>query len=76
MKSACHQEAVEMIISLPTPTTTHTDVLLSRQHAIEMERNRRMLLKVLACIKFLAQHGLPLHGHDDMIVVILILFSC
>ena len=63
-KSACHREAVEMIITLPG-TTTHIGVLLSRQHAIEMERNRRMLLKVLACINFLAQQGLPLRGHDD-----------
>ena len=44
---------------------THIGALLSRQHAVEMERNWRMFLKVLACIKFLPWQGLPLHGHDD-----------
>ena len=64
-KSTCHREAVEIIITVPATTThIHVGVLLSRQHAIEMERNRRMLPKILACIKFLAQQGLALLGHD------------
>ena len=64
-KSTCHREALEMIITLPATTThIHVGVLLSKQHVIEMESNRRMLQNTLACINFLAEHGLPLCGHD------------
>lgn len=52
------------MITLPA-TTMHISVQLSRQHAIEMERNQRILLKVVSCIRFLARQGLPLRGHDD-----------
>ena len=44
--SACHREGVEVIIRLPA-TTTHIGVHLSQQYALEMEQNKRMLLKVL-----------------------------
>ena len=36
---------------------------LSHQYAQEKELNRRMLIKILSCIKFLARQGLPLRGH-------------
>ncbi len=63
-KSSCHREAVDMVITLPS-TTTPIGTLLSRQHAQEMATNRKMFLKILACMKFLARQGLPFRGHDD-----------
>lgn len=62
--SACHREAVEVIIRLPA-TTIHIGVHLSQQYALEMEKNKRMLLKVLSSIRFLSRQGLALRGHDD-----------
>lgn len=53
-----------MVITLPA-TTTNVGSQLSRQYAIEMAKNRKMLLKVLSCIKFLARQGLPFRGHGD-----------
>ena len=44
--SACHHEAVEVIIRLPA-TSTHIGVHLSQQYALEMEQNKIILLKVL-----------------------------
>ncbi len=38
---------------------------LNRQHAIEVAKNKKILLKILSCIKYLARQGLPLRGHDD-----------
>ena len=53
-----------MIITLPA-TTTHIGVQLSRQYAAEMATNRKMLLKVIGCMKYLARQGLPFRGHAD-----------
>ncbi len=61
-KSSCHQEAVDMVITLPS-TTTPIGTLL--QHAQEMATNRKIFLKILACMKFLARQDLPFRGHDD-----------
>ena len=62
--SACHHEAVEVVIRLPA-TTTHIGTHLSWQCAFEKEKNKRMLLKVLSVIRFLCRQGLPLRVHDD-----------
>lgn len=62
--SGCHREAVEVVISLPA-TTMNIGAHLSQQYAQEKEMNRKMLIKVLSCIKFLARQGLPLRGHGD-----------
>lgn len=53
-----------MIITLPA-TTMHIGTQLSKQYALEMAMNRRMLLKVLSSMKFLARQGLPFRGHND-----------
>ena len=37
--------------------------LLSKAHQEEKATNRKMLLKILQCIRFLARQGLPLRGH-------------
>jgi len=62
--SASHREAVDMIVHLPT-TTQHIGQLLSRQYASETAKNRRVLLKILSSIRFLARQALALRGHDD-----------
>ena len=62
--SACHREAVEVFIHLPS-TTQHIGVLLSEQYAREMAKSRRMLLKILNSIRFLARQALPFRGHCD-----------
>ena len=62
--SACHREAVDVIISLPS-TSQHVGVLLSEQYGMEMAKNRRMLLKILNAIRFLARQALALRGHYD-----------
>ena len=62
--SACHREAVEVVIRLPS-TTKHIGVLLSEQYAREMAKSRRMLLKILNSIRFLARQVLLLWGHCD-----------
>ncbi len=53
-----------MIVHLPT-TTQHIGQLLSRQYASETAKNRRVLLKILSSIRFLARQALALRGHDD-----------
>ena len=62
--SACHREAVAVIIRLPA-TTTHIVVHLSQQYALQIEQNKRMLMKVLSSIRFLSRQGLAFRGHDD-----------
>ena len=62
--SACHREAVEVIIHLPA-TTKHIGAHLSHQYAIEMTKNRKMLLKILSSIRYLARQSLALRGRDD-----------
>lgn len=53
-----------MIITLPA-TTVHIGAHLSQQYAREMENNRKMLMKVLSCIRFLARQGLALIRDGD-----------
>ena len=43
----------------------HIGAHLSQQYAREMENNRKMLLRVLSCTRFLAQQGLALRGDGD-----------
>ena len=62
--SGCHREAVEVIIILPT-TTKDIGAHFSNQYVQEKEMNRKMLIKILSCIQFLARQGLPLRGHGD-----------
>ncbi len=53
-----------MIVKLPA-TTQHIGQLLSQQYACESAKNRRILLKILSSLKFLARQALPLRGHND-----------
>ena len=53
-----------MIVTLPA-TTQDIGEQLSSQHARQKELNRRMLLKIISCVHFLARQGLPLRGDGD-----------
>ena len=41
------------------------DAQLSAQHDADQRHHKEMLMKLLACIKYLAQQGLPLRGHYE-----------
>ena len=62
--SRCHCEAVEVVISLPA-CCKDVGTQLSQQYAKEIENNRKILLKILSCVKFLARQGLALRGDGD-----------
>jgi len=53
-----------MIVKLPA-TTQHIGQLLSHQYACESAKNRRILMKILSSLRFLARQALPLRGHND-----------
>ena len=56
--SGSHQEVAEVIITLPMDIGDH----LSNQYIQKNELNRKILIKILSCIQFLARQGLPLQG--------------
>ena len=62
--SACHREAVEMIINLPS-TTHPVGHYLSKQYKMQVSQNQRMLLKILSSIRFLARQALAIRGHHN-----------
>ncbi len=53
-----------MIVKLPA-TTQHIGQLLSQQYACESAKNKRILLKILSSLRFLARQALPLRDHND-----------
>ena len=63
--SDCHREANEALILLPKQVHGDIGELLSQQHQEEKATNRKMLLKILQNIRFLARQGLPLRGDKD-----------
>ena len=63
-QSLCHKEAVEVIVTLPA-TVNDIGEMMSQQHAIEKERNRKVFLHILSSIRFLAHQGLPLRSDKD-----------
>ena len=58
---ACHCEAVERVLTLPT-TIKHIGELLNSQAAENRKANCANLLHILNAVKFLARQGLPLRG--------------
>ena len=52
------------MIRIPA-TTKDLGEQLSRQHAKEKQENRKMFLKILSSIRYLARQGLPLRGDGD-----------
>ena len=63
-ESKTHQEAVEVVITLPQ-TTSNVGELLSKAHKQEREFARNMLGLILSSVKYLARQGLALRGSDD-----------
>ena len=63
-KSACHHQAVEVIVTLPS-TTRDIGELLSQQHAAQKLKNRQALYQILSSIKFLGRQGLAIRGDGD-----------
>ena len=62
--SKCHREAVEVIVTLPA-ITQDIGEQLSKRHMQEKEMNRQMLVKIISCVCFVAEQGLPLRGDGD-----------
>lgn len=62
--SACHHKAVDVMITIPS-TTRDVGEQLSQIHRQEKATNRRMFLKILSSIRYLAQQGLALRGDGD-----------
>ena len=63
-ESKTHQEAVEVVITLPQ-TASNVGELLSKAHKQEREFARNMLGLILSSVKYLARQGLALRGSDD-----------
>ena len=59
--SSCHREAVEAMITLPA-TTRDIGEQLSQQHSKEKQVNRKMLLKIVSSLRYLARQGLAIRG--------------
>ncbi len=62
--SQCHREANEAIVVSPKQIGDVGEQL-SQEHQTEKALNRRMFLKVLQNLRFLARQGLPLRGGCD-----------
>ena len=62
--SACHREAVEVVITIPS-TTQDIGEQLSHQHAAQKQQSRHALHQILTCVRFLGRQGLALRGDGD-----------
>ena len=63
-RSACHCEAVDVVVTIPS-TTQDVGMQLSQQFARQKEKNRQALHQIMTSIKFLSRQGLPLRGDKD-----------
>jgi len=59
--SAFHNEAAEVVITLPA-TTGDVGEHLSTKHLREKQQNSNVLMKLLCSVRFLARQGLALRG--------------
>ena len=62
-KSDMHREAMEKLAAKSSKTNVVAQ--LSAQHEADNFFHRKMLLKLLSCIRYLARQGLPLRGHHE-----------
>ena len=62
-KSDMHREATEKMAA--QSSSVNVIFQLSSQHEADTLFHRKMLLKLLSCIRFLARQGLPLRGHHE-----------
>lgn len=61
-KSACHSEAVEVMV---TATTRNIGELLSVQHAEQKDKNQQALYQIVSSIRFLSRQELAMRGDKD-----------
>ena len=59
MSSACHREAVEMLITIPT-TTGNLGAMLSKESAIQRKNSSAAILEIFSSVRLLCRQGLPL----------------
>ena len=62
--NATHKEAVEVMITLPAATRDIGEQL-SQQHAAQKVKNRKALLQIMSCIRFLSRQGLAMRGDGN-----------
>jgi len=62
-KSDMHREAMEKMAARLSGTNIVAQ--LSAQHEAYNLFHRKMLMKLLSCIRYLARQGLPLRGHHE-----------
>ena len=62
--SACHREAVVSLCLLPAQILGHVDDLMGSDIKQQKVTNRKMLIKILEDVRYLARQGLPFCGHD------------
>ncbi|XP_062517927.1 zinc finger MYM-type protein 1-like [Corticium candelabrum] len=64
VKSACHREAVEVLVTL-SATTRDVGEHVSHEHAVQKVNNQQALLQVLSSVRFLGRQGLAFRGDED-----------
>ena len=63
-QNVMHKDAVDIVVTIPS-TPKDVGELLSREYAKEKEINRRMFVKIVTSIKYLASQGISLWGDGD-----------
>jgi hypothetical protein len=63
--SHCHKEAVEKLARV-VHEKNDIGAQLDNQYRNEQDLHRRLFLKQLSSLKYLARQGLPLHGHKSL----------
>ena len=59
--SGCHNEAIEVMITIPA-TTPNIGEMLSNQHAISKGKKRETLHQIFTAMRFLCRQGHALQG--------------
>lgn len=62
--SGTHEEAVEVMVTLPA-TTRDIGEQLSQQHAAQKVKNSEALLQIMSCIRFLSRQVLAMRGDGN-----------
>ena len=72
-ESECHREAIQAMLSPPKHTIGE---LISKEHKKEQEMNRKMFIRILQNIRYLARQGLPFRGKNEDIQIAISFSSC
>ena len=59
-----HKEAL-LKLAATTSTAGGIDGRLCAQRDVDQKSHKQMLMRLLACIRYLARQGLPLRGHNE-----------